>query len=243
MGLLARCRRAWIVVFVGLAWLPILGQIFVSPQSISEAEARRLQTLPALPTSRSQVAEFPKQLTSFVADHFGFRSELIHANALLRYQLSSPTNSWVFYGKDGYLFYLEHGTLEQSVGLVMRRAALERMADMLAQLHNQLSRRNIRFLFTAPPSNSTINIDRLPDWLPKKPAETEYDVLLRLLAARGVPALDLRPALRAENLRRPTYYKTDTHWNFLGALVARNEIVRAIGHSEWGLDVERVFVG
>src|SRR4051812_29994746 len=111
MGLLARYRRAWIAVFAGLLWLPIVGQVFVSSNSISEAEARRLRTLPALPTSRDELAAFPKLFDLFLADHFGFRSQLIRANALLRYQLSSPTNRWVLYGKDGYLFYLEHGTL------------------------------------------------------------------------------------------------------------------------------------
>src|SRR5205807_6584257 len=39
------------------------------------------------------------------------------------------------------------------------------------------------------------------------------------------------------------YFKTDTHWNFLGAVIARNEIVRAIAHPEWALEIERIFVG
>src|SRR5437764_2757509 len=78
---------------------------------------------------------------------------------------------------------------------------------------------------------------------PRSPAVTEYDVLLRLLAARSVPTLDLRPALRAENATRATYFRTDTHWNFLGALVARNEMVRAIGHPEWAMAIDHVFRG
>ena len=243
MGLLARCRRTWIAIFVGVLWLPILGQAFLPYRSISESEARVLQPFPALPASRGELTLFPRLLDVFLADHFGFRDPLIHANALLRYKLSSPTNPLVLYGKDGFLFYLEHGTLEQSMGLVVRENPVERLADSLAQLHEELSRRNIRFLFTSPPSNSTINRSHLPEWAATPPTQTEYDVLLRLLAARGVPALDLRPALRVDNSTRPTYFKTDTHWNFLGALVARNEIVRAVGHPEWMMEVDRVFRG
>jgi hypothetical protein len=51
--------------------------------SVSEAEARRLRTLPALPTSRDELTTFPKLLDLFLADHFGFRSQLIHAHQAL----------------------------------------------------------------------------------------------------------------------------------------------------------------
>ena len=243
MGLLARCRRLWIAIFVGLLWLPMIGHAFLPSRSQSESEARVLQPLPALPKTGGELTSFPRLLDVFLADHFGFRDQLIHANALMRYKLSSPTNPLVLYGKDGSFFYLEHATLEQSLGLVVREGPLERLAEALGQLHEELSRRNIRFLFTSPPNNSTINPSHLPEWAAAPPATTEYDVLLRLLATRGVPALDLRPALRAENSARATYFQTDTHWNFLGALVARNEIVRSVGHPEWMMDVNRVFRG
>ncbi len=243
MGLLARCRRVWIAIFVGVLWVPVLVQAFLPPRSVSESEARVLQPFPALPASRSELTLFPRLLDVFLADHFGLRDPLIRANALLRYKLSSPTNPEVLYGKDGFFFYLEHGTLEQSLGLVVREKPLERLADSVGRLHEELSGRNIQFLFTSPPNNSTISRNHLPDWARASPAATEYDVLLKMLAARRVPALDLRPALRTENSARATYFQTDTHWNFLGALVARNEIVRAVGHPEWTMDVDRVFRG
>jgi hypothetical protein len=240
---LARCRRTWIAICVALLWLPILGHAYLPSRAISESEARALQRFPALPASRGELTQFPRLLDTFLADHFGFRDPLTRANALLRYKLSSPTNPLVLYGKDGFLFYLEQGALEQSMGLVIRESSLKMYADALAQLRGELSERNIRFLFTSPPNNSTINRSHLPDWAGTPPAFTEYDVLLRLLAARGVPALDLRPALQAENSARATYFKTDTHWNLLGAVIARNEIVRAVGHPEWAIDVSRVFGG
>jgi alginate O-acetyltransferase complex protein AlgJ len=243
MALLARCRRAWMAIFVGLLWLPIFGQAFQPANLRSEAEARMLRMLPKFTKSMEGLASFPKSIEGFLADHFGFRAQLIHANAFVRYKLSSPTSPYVLYGRDGFLFYLEHRTLEQSMGLVIRNKPLERLADFLAQLHLELSRRNIRFLFTSPPSNSTINRRRLPAWAATPPAVAEYDVLLQLLAARGVPALDLRPALQTENSARATYFRTDTHWNFLGAVIARNEIVRAVGHPEWMLDISRIFRG
>jgi len=233
----------WIGLVVGLLWLPPLGHLLLPARLLSESEARTLRPLPALPTSGREFTLFPRLLEAFLTDHFGFRDQLIRANSFIRYALVSPTSSDVVFGKDGYFFYLAHGTLQQSLGLVLRTRPLEKLADSLAQLHDDLSKRGIKFLFTSAPNNSTINARHWPGWAPRSPAVTEYDVLLGLLAARGVPALDLRPALRSENALRATYFQTDTHWNFLGALVARNEMVRAIGHPEWSMDVDRVFRG
>ena len=54
----------------------------------------------------------------------------------------------------------------------------------------------------------------------EKPAMSEYDLMMKALAARGVAATDLRPPLLAANSIHPTYRRTDTHWNRYGALVA-----------------------
>jgi hypothetical protein len=243
MALLARYRRAWIAVFIGLLWVPILGQAIMPSRTRSDAEARILRVLPALPKTKSEWASFPRSVDGFLADHFGFRDQLWHANALLRYQLSSSTSPQVLYGRNGYLFYLGNATVEQSMGRLMREGTLTKLADFLAQMHDELMKHKIALLITFPPNNSTINRANLPAWAAAPPAVTEYDLMLQLLAARSVPALDLRPALQAENAKRATYFQTDTHWNFLGAVIGRNEIVRAIGHPEWALDVDRVFRG
>jgi alginate O-acetyltransferase complex protein AlgJ len=243
MGLLARYRRAWIAVFIGLLWVPILGQAIMPSSTRSEAEARVLRVRPSFPQSKSEWPSFPRAVDGFLADHFGFRDQLWHANALVRYQLSSSTSPLVLYGRNGYLFYLGNAAVEQSIGRHIRWELLGRFADFLAQMQNELSKRDTKFLVAFPPNNSTINRAQLPAWASTPPAITEYDVILQMLTARNVPAIDLRPALQAENAKRATYFQTDTHWNFLGAVVGRNEIVRAIGHPEWALDVDRVFRG
>ena len=43
-----------------------------------------------------------------------------------------------------------------------------------------------------------------------------------------MPVVDLRPALNAARQQQQVYYKTDTHWNYLGANVAQFEIMKAV---------------
>ena len=67
-------------------------------------------------------AEFLGGLTDYVADHFGFRQELVTANAALQTRLlcTSPAED-VIYGTDGWLYYAKtlddyqnHATLTES---------------------------------------------------------------------------------------------------------------------------------
>jgi hypothetical protein len=83
----------------------------------------------------------------------------------------------------------------------------------------------------------------LPVWAAEPPAISEYDLMMQALAARQVPALDLRPALRGANAVRPAYRRTDTHWTKLGALAAYNAVVQALARPDWSIDAARVFQG
>ncbi|MEA2905386.1 MAG: alginate O-acetyltransferase complex protein AlgJ [Alphaproteobacteria bacterium] len=243
MGILARHRRGWIVIVVGLLLFPLFGQITRPLERTSSAEARNLRRLPSFPQSWDNWVALPRAIDGFLSDHFGFRDQIIHANALVRYALSSPTNRLVVIGRDHWLFYVGDEALEQSLGLVARMQILRPFSDFVANLHRQLSERNIKFLLTIVPNKSTISLDKLPLWASNPSNITEYDITLKLLSERGVPVLDVRPALLAANALNPVYLRTDTHWNGFGAAVTRDEIVAALGHPEWRIDINRSFQG
>lgn len=83
-----------------------------------------------------------------------------------------------------------------------------------------LSTRGVRFLkVMLAPNKGTIYSEHLPLWAkPSSPNATDA-----LLAGTGTAHyVDLRPALLAAKANQPEdlYYKTDTHWNFLGAGLA-----------------------
>jgi hypothetical protein len=240
MGLLAHYRRMWIAIFLGLLWLPIIGHTLLPSEQTSSFEGRVLRKPPTFPKTWSEWAALPRLLDAFLADHFGFRSTLTVANAWLRYEASSPTNESVLYGRDGYLFYLGEGSVHQSIGVLMREDRIKKFVDVAADLRDRLEKRSIPFLVAIPPNAATINIAHLPEWLARTPASTEYDLVLKMLEARGIAHLDLRPALRSDP---PKYDRTGTHWNLLGAAIARNEIVRALGHPEWETDIDKIFKG
>jgi hypothetical protein len=124
----------------------------------------------------------------------------------------------------------------QSAGLVMRDQAVAQTTDLLARMNDELRARGIRFLVAPPPNASSVYPEDLPLRAQNSGRPTEYDLLLASLAAKGVPAVDLRPVLKKARAAGSLFYMHDTHWSFRGALVAFNAIVEADSHPDWRLD-------
>ena len=126
---------------------------------------------------------------------------------------------------------------------MLREPAIAKFADRAAELQKRLAAKNARLLVAIPPNGSTINRSRLPAWAAAQPAMSEYDLMMQALTARGVAAVDLRPPLLSANAVYPTYRRTDTHWNKLGALVAYNRVVEALRQGDWTIDPVSVLRG
>jgi hypothetical protein len=243
MGLLARYRRFWIVLVLGLLAVPAALQLAQPRQPTSEREARNLAAPPSLPHTLTQWRALPRAVDTFLGDHFGLREPLVRAYSLLRYALVSPPDSRVVYGRDKFLFFNGDAMLQQSMGIFLRRDEIEKFAERAASLQARLRVQKVQFLVTVAPNSATIMRAQLPGWASAAPEMSEYDLMIQALAARHVPALDLRPALRAANALRPIYRSADTHWNKLGALVAYDAVVDALHRPEWRIDQARVFQG
>jgi hypothetical protein len=243
MSMLSRYRRYWFVIGLCLLSVPMLVQLAELQQAISEDEGRMLSPSPTLPRTLAQWRAWPRDLDRFLADHFGLRAQLVRAHGALRYAIVLPTDLRVIIGRDRWLFLNGDGTIEQATGRLLREPAIETFADHAADLQKRLKAGNTRLLVAIPPNGSTINRSRLPGWAAAKPDMAEYDLMMQALAAREVAAVDLRPPLLAANSVHPTYRRTDTHWNQLGALVAYNAVAEALGKPDWTIDPGRVLRG
>ena len=241
MGLLARYRRPWGLVLLAALAVPLGVQMMQPAEVSSEGEARMLAPAPEWPRALSQWLALPRALDRFLGDHFGLRAELVRAHGRLRYAVDLPGDLRVIIGRDNWLFLNGDGTIEQLTGKVLREARIAAFADKAASLRAQLAATGAQLVVAIPPNGSTINRARLPAWAALVPSVTEYDLMMRALAARGVTAVDLRAPLSGGG--SPTYRRTDTHWNKFGALVAYNAVVRAARKPEWIIDPARALKG
>jgi len=241
MGLLASHRRYWALLWLVLLAVPMIIQMTQPSETSSPEEARMLSAAPSWPRTARDWRALQRQLDRYLADHFGLRSTLVRTHGRLRYAIDLPSDLRVIIGRDNWLFLNGDGTIEQATGKVLREAGIAKSADRAAALQQRLAAKGARLLVAIPPNGTTINRARLPAWAAQAPAVTEYDLMMRALAARGVAAVDLRaPLLGAD---APTYRRTDTHWNKLGALIGFNAVVTALSRPDWVIDPARVLRG
>ena len=233
--MLRRYRRFFAVAaFLVLATPLVAGLVYPDGAASILADGRTPAPAPRAPVDSADWFRFPKQTDAYLQDHIGLRQALLRAHR----ELSKPLfgSYKVLMGRGGRMFYLGNEMVLQSAGLILRDRAVAQLADLLGRMNDALRARGIRFLVAPPPNASSVYTDELPLRAQNPGRPTEYDLLLANLAAKGVPAVDLRPVLKNARPGGPVFYMHDTHWSFRGALMAFNAIVEADSHPDWRMD-------
>jgi alginate O-acetyltransferase complex protein AlgJ len=203
-------------------------------------EARDRSPAPSVPRSMNDLAAWPKQTDDFLKDRFGLRKQMIRVHSNLAKRWLGEGSDAVLVGRHGRLFYRGDAAVLQSAGLVRRDAQLAATADFLSAMRDALDQRSIRLLVASPPNAATIYQDDLPPWARRNGRATEYDILLAVLAARGIKAVDLRPSVWNARSKGPSYFLYDTHWTRRGAIAGFTVIAEADGHPDWRVEADGV---
>jgi alginate O-acetyltransferase complex protein AlgJ len=235
--MLLRHRRIFALLAFCLLAAPLVVGLVApdSPASVFR-EGRSLAPAPRLPMTGASWLTLPAAVDAYLKDHFGLRQTLIAAHRELTKPMLGFGNDSVLVGRDGRMFFLGENTVRQSAGLLVRDQRVADATDMLVRMNDELQAQGIRFLVALPPNAATIYQDDLPLWAQNRGRPTEYDMLLANLAAKGVTAVDLRPAVKNARTQGPAFYMHDTHWTFRGALVAYNAVVEADSHKDWRIE-------
>lgn len=240
MPLFRRYRHFWCLFAASLLIIPSIFHLVTKPEEKSLAEGRMLAPLPLMPSKLSELIELPKKLDAFLMDHYGLRNQILLTNALIHYFLRSPTNPSVFYGKDDWLFFTGDRTLQQVTRSQPKAQMINQFVDLLAAINALLQRQGRIFIVAIPPNKESIYSDKLPLWLQNKSGPTEYEVLLSELEKRKIKTVNLNSVLSEAVIYRsePIYYRHDTHWNFIGAILAYNALITAAGKQDWKIRLE-----
>ena len=233
--MLHRYRRFFAVAaFLLLATPLVAGLLYPDGAASILMDGRTPAPAPRAPVDSADWFRLPNEIDAYLQDHIGLRQALLRAHR----ELSKPLfgSYKVLMGRGGRMFYLGNEMVLQSAGLVMRDRAVAQLTDLLARMNDELRARGIRFLVAPPPNASSVYPDALPVRAQNAGRPTEYDLLLASLAAKGVPAIDLRPVLKTARAGGSVFYMHDTHWTFRGALAAFNAIVKADSHPDWRID-------
>ncbi|OGT79439.1 MAG: hypothetical protein A3H91_05695 [Gammaproteobacteria bacterium RIFCSPLOWO2_02_FULL_61_13] len=186
--------------------------------------------LPSIPQSLVDYLKIPKAFDSYVYDNFGMRNLLIEANARLKYGLLGVSFSRkVLVGRNGWLFHNNHRDMLDYSGLGdVSEQDLRRWRIVLEERGDWLKLKHIVFGVAVAPTKQSIYAEFMPAHLGPRSKGSALDRLSAHMAGKSdVVFLDLRSALRAAKTNHQVYFKTDSHWNFHGALAGYEHIARA----------------
>ena len=229
-----------LVAFVLLALPMVVGVLHPDSEAYVYEEGRRLAPPPAWPTDLAGWTALPREVDAYVKDRFGLRHAMIKLHRDLSHPLVMKVNTAALTGRSGRLFYEGNEMLRQSAGQVMRDERISETVGLLAEIRDRLAKDGVKFLVTVPPNSSTIYQDDVPYWAQNHGRQTEYDLFLAELKARGIKTVDLRPALTEARKQGEVYLMNDAHWTARGAIAGFNAVAEADGHPDWAIDADDV---
>ena len=240
-----------VVLFVLSIATPFLWNHVAAPYLDRENhEKRTLAQWPAF--SFSSLSQYPVLVQAYFDDHLPFKNELVRFYNRLEIGLfHTSTSKRVAIGKDGWLFFkdvTDGDPISNYRGKhLLSEYELERIAQNMQTTKNNLEAEGREFIIFIPPNKERVYSEYMPDYY-GEPAEM-YPVrqIVEYLRAHTdvkvvYPYLALMDAKAALGSDINLYYKTDTHWNELGAYIGTRELLRALGIELAALDAPGITI-
>ena len=228
-----RIILATFIIVICLSWLLwILLAKFVDTENY---ENRVLATKPELTVDSYKT--YPSEYEKYFNDNMPFRNNLVTMNAAIDYFIfGKSTNERVVKGKDDWLFYADRGdgdpiSCYQGTNFLSEEE-LETMAQNCLAVQAYLDGLGKEFVIFIAPNKERIYYDKMPEKY-GTPAYT-YKALQVVEYLRNntnirvvYPYDELMQA--REFLKENIYYKTDTHWNWIGGYVGAAALMSELG--------------
>ena len=229
-----------ITLFIAIIWLPTTSMVFNLEPDVSLDEKRVLADMPELKGNWKSIIDYPSDFGKYYQDQWGFRKLFIltYNNIMTKYLKSVKRNN-VMLGQNKWLYWTGGNSFDQySATSALTEKDLERIKTILEERQSFCRHLGIRYLFIIVPNKHSIYDKYIPDWMQKVSNESNLDRIIKYLEDNDstVEILDLRPALLEAKKTYQVYYKTDTHWNDIGAFIAYKTIMEKL--SEWFPQIE-----
>lgn len=218
----------FIIAFFAVILLPSTGMPFYDANSAHEN--RNLTELPNF--SKLKLRHYIKQMNAYLADHHAFRNELSNRyfHFVTKYLNESPVPSQVAIGKDNWLFLGTKNHTEYAYALGIKDIDykdLDKRCANINQMKEYSEARGIKFYIMLPPNKSSIYSEYFPYKTSTK--QKGKSIMTKILKDQyGISVIDVEDILKAKKDSVMLYYKQDSHWNNLGAIIGTKYLVDII---------------
>lgn len=221
-----------IILFVFSIYSPYLLWSFLNIYfDTKNYEKRPLAELPQF--SLKSIQEYPSLLEKYVNDHLPFRNQFIKFNSIILYYVfNSSINNQVIVGEKGWLFYNVDNTISNYKGVnLIPSSGLLFIKNGIIAIQYFMASRKIDFVIFIAPNRERVYSKYLPYYY-NQPADYYKTIQLIEFLKQFQNIKIVFPVNNLINLSNDfknniiTYYKTDTHWNNLGAYIGTRELLK-----------------
>ncbi len=248
-NLLRRCggERVFVALFLVLAMAAgFLGTILLPKEEFSENENRMLETLDTVDGEAILSGSMMDNVENYMCDHFPLRSFFITLNTELNLAMGKkdsggnysnrPAEGGVYFGENGHLYEV---LLDDQTGVFAKNC--QALADFGENA-------GVPLTIVPVPSGAQEQKEYLPAFAVEHDQREELQALQQATEGKtDTQVVDLFDTLDLKN--GDFYYKTDHHWNLLGAFTAYQALGDVLGYTPLSQDsiqwekVEQPFYG
>lgn len=232
-------KMAVVFIFGLVIYIPFFLGLLQKDQISSAIEQRNLTKIPALPSSKNSIKNYPEAFNLYYADHFGLREQMTALYFSIMHSLGAQNSiSNVTFGQDGWMFLgnIKPGSEKYMDPMgdainknLFSNQQLKEFADSIMAIKNWLKKKGIKYIYVIAPNKHTIYFDKMPKYISKQNKYSATDQLVAYLKEHtDVIVVDLRQALVEEKKKHQVYFKSDTHWTFYGANAAQFEMMKKV---------------
>ncbi|WP_206950671.1 alginate O-acetyltransferase AlgX-related protein [Trinickia acidisoli] len=153
-------------------------------------------------------------------------ADAVHrASAAVRYRLLGDLGSQVREGCPGWLFYADGLRAPPSQAALAPAQAMDERIATMRRYADALRREGIALVVVTVPDKARVETEALCGLRQDPRMTAAWDTWRGALANDRVAQVDL---LRALTAARPSFYRTDVHWNARGAQAAADAVAAAV---------------
>ncbi len=213
---------AYVIVFIALLLLPSLTMPLFSDDG--STENRTLAQFPSLIKSEGGLNEnYTDELDDYISDHIGFRRMLASANSIIQSSLfGRSSEEKIIVGKDGWLFYAETKNDYLNAPTLSRRN-INNIVHTLELWRDKAEADGATFTVAIIPNKNTVYPDKMPFYYIPQKDDGNLELLTGALKESGITYADVKSAIETDE--DTLYQRTDSHWDYRGALTGYRSIM------------------
>ncbi len=216
------------MLFISIIILPLLNDQF---NFFSEKENPKYNYSSKPELTIESIDTFPSHYEKYYNERVGFTTMALNLNAYvkLNFLKVSPNESKILLGKNNWLFDAVVPIDDYRGSNLLSAAEIEKLKNRLHSRAANLKAQGGTFYFAVVPNKHRVYPEFLPNNIIQHTTRTVFDQVVEALQGDTlIHLIDLRAPLEKAKSYGTLYYKTDDHWNHLGAYVGYRSIIEKV---------------